>query len=492
MTARWTGGALRTLVVVVGLLAAVELVVLRPRPTTLETQVTVAAGLAMFLGGVLAWAPGTSRFGSRCGLLCVGAGVTWFLDQFLALATAPTLVMLSAALAGLWLTFLVHATITFPDGRTAPGLERAVIAYGYASGPVWNLLVLVALAPPGAGTREELLGAANADPVVHIVDAAIGLVLVVGVLAVLVRRIVRATPAARWTFAGVWLAGLVLVVGGAAIVLGDLTGSLDPAIGYDAVISVLAAVVPVALCATVLRSRLDRVAALVVVLREARTGQQVRDAVAEALQDPTLEIRYPRVDAEGWVDDGGRPAPEPGPDAALIDRDGRTVGAVVHDPALRYRAELLDAVTAAARLSLENVALRADLLAQLAEVRTSRARIVDAADAERRRVERNLHDGAQQHLLLASATLGRVRSRNAAPDLAALHRRCRRGHARRARRAARTGPGAAPAVLASTASAPPSRPSPSGSRCPWPSRERWIGGSHRPSRPRPTTSWPRR
>jgi signal transduction histidine kinase len=66
------------------------------------------------------------------------------------------------------------------------------------------------------------------------------------------------------------------------------------------------------------------------------------------------------------------------------------------------------------------VALRADLLAQLAEVRASRARIVDAADAERRRVERNLHDGAQQHLLLAFTTLGRVRSRNAAPDLAAL------------------------------------------------------------------------
>ena len=96
------------------------------------------------------------------------------------------------------------------------------------------------------------------------------------------------------------------------------------------------------------------------------------------------------------------------------------MAAVVHDPALRYRAELLAAVTAAARLSLENVALRADLLAQLAEVRTSRARIVDAADAERRRVERNLHDGAQQHLLLASAILGRLRSRNADPDLAAL------------------------------------------------------------------------
>ena len=420
MTARWTGVALRTLVVVVGLLAAVELVVLRPHPTTIETQVTVAAGLAMFLGGVLAWAPGTARFGSRCGLLCVGAGVTWFLDQFLALATAPTLVVLSAAIAGLWLTFLVHATTTFPDGRSAPGLERLVIAYAYVSGPLWNVLVLVALAPPGAGTREELLGAANADPVVHIVDAAIGLVLVVGVMAVLVRRIGRATPAARWAFVGVWSAGLVLVLGGAAVVLGDLTGSLDPAVGYDAVVSVLAAIVPVALCATVLRSRLGRVAALVVSLRDARTGVQVRDAVADALQDPTLDIRYPRVDAEGWVDDAGRPSPQPGPDAALIARDGRTVAAVVHDPALRYRADLLAAVTAAARLSLENVALRADLLAQLAEVRTSRARIVDAADAERRRVERNLHDGAQQHLLLASATLGRVRSRNADPELAPL------------------------------------------------------------------------
>lgn len=85
-----------------------------------------------------------------------------------------------------------------------------------------------------------------------------------------------------------------------------------------------------------------------------------------------------------------------------VERDGRQVGALVHDPAVRYRAELLRVVTAAARLSLENVAPRAELLAQLAEVRASRARIVTAAEAERRRVERNLHDGAQQHLLLAA------------------------------------------------------------------------------------------
>lgn len=64
--------------------------------------------------------------------------------------------------------------------------------------------------------------------------------------------------------------------------------------------------------------------------------------------------------------------------------------------------------------------LAAELLAQLAEVQASRARIVTAADAERRRVERNLHDGAQQHLLLAAAVLARARFRTADPDLAPI------------------------------------------------------------------------
>ena len=96
----------------------------------------------------------------------------------------------------------------------------------------------------------------------------------------------------------------------------------------------------------------------------------------------------------------------------ILERRGEKVAALVHDAALREDPTLLDAVSSAAGLALDNERLLAQLRAQLAETRDSRARIVDAADTERRRLERNLHDGAQQrlvtlalHLRMAQETL---------------------------------------------------------------------------------------
>ena len=86
------------------------------------------------------------------------------------------------------------------------------------------------------------------------------------------------------------------------------------------------------------------------------------------------------------------------------------VAALVHDPALLERPKLLEAAGAAVRLALENERLQAELRLQLVEVRASRARIVDAGDAERRRLERDLHDGAQQRLLSLGLALQLVRS----------------------------------------------------------------------------------
>jgi len=95
----------------------------------------------------------------------------------------------------------------------------------------------------------------------------------------------------------------------------------------------------------------------------------------------------------------------------MIERDGRRVGALVHDRALLEDPALLDAVCAAAGLALENQRLHAEVLDRLQEVRTSRARIVEAGDAGRRRVERNLHDGAQQRLVTVSMALRMARDR---------------------------------------------------------------------------------
>ncbi|MCA1674369.1 MAG: histidine kinase, partial [Actinobacteria bacterium] len=174
--------------------------------------------------------------------------------------------------------------------------------------------------------------------------------------------------------------------------------------------------VPVAFLGGLLRSRLARygVGELVVELGTA-VGGELRSAVSRALGDPSVEIAYWVRDLDGYIDAGGRPIELPidDPDRAVtvITRAEERIGALVHDPAVREEPGLLDAVCAAAGLAMENERLHAEVLARLAEVSASRARIVEAADAERRRVERNLHDGAQQRLVTLSLALTMARSR---------------------------------------------------------------------------------
>jgi signal transduction histidine kinase len=95
----------------------------------------------------------------------------------------------------------------------------------------------------------------------------------------------------------------------------------------------------------------------------------------------------------------------------VLERSGRPIAALVHDPALGERQELLDAVSTAAGLALENERLQAELRAQLDELTDSRARIVEAGDRARQRLERNLHDGAQQRFVALSMALGLMESK---------------------------------------------------------------------------------
>jgi signal transduction histidine kinase len=109
------------------------------------------------------------------------------------------------------------------------------------------------------------------------------------------------------------------------------------------------------------------------------------------------------VDLDGHV--VALPAPGSARVATAVERSGRSVAAIVHDASLRDHPELVDAVVAAAGLALENERLQADLRSRLEELRASRSRLVEIADVERRRLERNLDDGAQQRLVALSLSL---------------------------------------------------------------------------------------
>jgi signal transduction histidine kinase len=144
-------------------------------------------------------------------------------------------------------------------------------------------------------------------------------------------------------------------------------------------------------------------------------GGPVREMLAVSLGDRSVAIAYWLPDRHAFVDEAGRPVelPEPGSGRAwtAVERDGAPVAAIVHDAALDTSPELVEAAAAASSLAIDNERLKADLRARLEELRVSRLRIVEAADDARRRIERDLHDGAQQELLALALELRVLRSR---------------------------------------------------------------------------------
>jgi signal transduction histidine kinase len=181
-------------------------------------------------------------------------------------------------------------------------------------------------------------------------------------------------------------------------------------IGYSSML-----VVPAAFLAGLLRSRLAR-GGLAQLFRElaGMRGEALQAALARTLGDPTLVLAYRLPGSRGHADAAGRPVlvPPATPEraSAPIEHDGHEVATLVYDAALDDDPEMVEAVRAAATMALENERLLRESEARLAEVQASRQRIVAASDAERRRLERDLHDGAQQRLVALAMQLQMIRS----------------------------------------------------------------------------------
>jgi len=175
-------------------------------------------------------------------------------------------------------------------------------------------------------------------------------------------------------------------------------GSLDPYLTYGDISTAWLVVLGAVSGVLVTRRARGVVGNLVVELGRAAPGG-VRDALARAIGDPTLELALWVPQKHGWVDEEGNEVELPTGDDRTVTLVGEKLAAIIHDPVLLDQPSLLEAAGSAARFALENERLQVELRAQLAELRESRARIVWAGDEERRRLERDLHDGAQQRLL---------------------------------------------------------------------------------------------
>jgi signal transduction histidine kinase len=239
-------------------------------------------------------------------------------------------------------------------------------------------------------------------------------------IAVVVRRLHAATQVRRAQLAPLLIGVALVAAGEAARATALLTVPLeDPRRPGFIAIYLLRAAALAALAAgvlwTVARARLARarVRRLAAELGAAPAPVQLRAALAEALGDPSAEVLYwvPAIDA--FVNVDGAVREEPAGPVTRITRAGRLLALVSHDTG----TEIEPLIGPAARLAIENSALRAEVLAQLEQLRESRARIVATADDSRRRLERDLHDGAQQRLLSVLLELRLARS-SAPPALA--------------------------------------------------------------------------
>ena len=317
---------------------------------------------------------------------------------------------------------VVHLFMAFPSGRLTTRPQRALVAFGYGAAAVLGPLGAItsgpatdcSTCPPNLLRVEGAQGAADA---VSLVGSVLIVVVLAAAIAMTIARWRRATGATRRALgpvvviAGIGTATLVTVAVLELVGLDELV----PAVQLVGGIVYIA--IPIVFAVGLLRTRLHRgaVADLVVELEAHPGAPQLRDAVARALGDPSLELGFWLPDEIRYVTADGRPfEPEAGAGRLAsvttpIERDGEPLAVLVHDPGVD--GGLVQAVGAAASLAIANARLQAALVAQLAEVRASRTRIVQAGDLERRRIERDLHDGAQQRLLGVRLALRLARSR---------------------------------------------------------------------------------
>ncbi|HEX4690214.1 MAG TPA: histidine kinase, partial [Solirubrobacteraceae bacterium] len=325
----------------------------------------------------------------------------------------------------------LHVFLAFPDGRLRRGFERSLVAAGYV---VAFGLELVGMALGGFGPDNLLEVTAEpelAGVLLQVQLVALSALALAGIAVLVSRRRSARRPPRRAVALMFDAFALALVMIAVLFGLGAFDGP-----GFETVRRVTffaIGLAPIAFLIALLSARLARSAVgdLVVELDREPAPGGLRDALARALHDPTLALAYWLPQFRSWVDDRGRAVPVPragrGRSVRLIHRDGERVAALVHDPALDDEPELLDAVSAAAGIAVENDRLHAELQARLEELRGSRGRVIEAGQRERARLERDLHDGAQQRLVAASLELTLLERRFAADPAAGARLALARG-----------------------------------------------------------------
>jgi signal transduction histidine kinase len=380
---------------------------------------TVLVGASLIGSGLGSW---RARPQNRLGPVMVLTGFAWFAG-LLSEATNAPMYTIGFAVEYVFIAGFVYIVLSFPSGQLRGTLDRALVLAAMAG--ALGLQVLAMLFGNGPGLRCASDCPRNLLQVFHDnglaldllrAQRAVGVALTLTALYLLIVRWLRSSRPQRREVTWVVVAGSVTLLALLVTVVDDLAG--NPLHSTPAQIWFLTlATVPIAIVATFVRRRLARgsVAGLVVQLGAQTEPADLRGALATALGDPSLELAY-WFPAEGrYVTGDGRPVAAPDPNSGrrstVVERDGTPIAMLLHDPALEHNTTLVQSVCAAAGLALDNERLKAELRARLVELSASRGRLVEATDAERRRIERDLHDGTQQRLVSIAMSLGLLESK---------------------------------------------------------------------------------
>jgi signal transduction histidine kinase len=366
--------------------------------------VDIVPGSSFVLAGIVAW---SLRPRNHVGLLMIGVGLGLLtrnsaLQDGIGHISFPVEVVLHFA-SPLWAVVFLQLLLAFPGGRLVSRLDRAVVRSLYVVVPLAAVLAVVVFKYPVLGPIGqpvfEMKGPADK---VYVACLAIGSGLVIRRWFLGGRARRRSMSPLFWPMVPITIFFLLSALAAlrALSIPTSLVGLKDDlATSFPLFLVAL----PAGFLVGLLRSGLDMtsVGDLVVKLSGGVAPERLQPALAQVLHDPSLEVAYWLPAQEWFADLDGRRIELPTEDSerAMSILGEPPVAALVYDSSLVHEGQLVDAAAAAVRMALENARLQVQLRAQLEEVRQSRARLVEAADNERQRVERDLHDGAQQQLV---------------------------------------------------------------------------------------------
>jgi signal transduction histidine kinase len=377
--------------------------------------------LAYLVVGLIAW----QRYpAERIGLLFTIVGYAWFLPSLTQLHY-PLPFTIGWLAGSLYQGSLVHLALAWPYGRLRSRFERGVVIAEYAwvigNGAVQMLFWNPRKIDCGVACPANLLMADASSRVYNDIGTIVAIIspcITVTVVALIAWHWRSARGYARRAMT--WLIWVAVPIAAYIALLG-IPGSLGlsslPLYGIGPLILIAA---PAAYAIGMFRTRSARraVGAALVDLEPGPAPGRLRDALARTLGDPALQLAFRQPAGGCYLDTSDQPVDlarlPAGRMLTPLDPAGDAV--LIHHEELRHEPDLVKVAVTAASLALEHARLQAEVQAQLEQVRASRARIVEAGDAERRRLEHDLHDGAQQRLVTLSLALGMARDRAAGAD----------------------------------------------------------------------------